>query len=124
MKKVTVFLCLFCVCALMVSCSPREIQILAYVDESLSEAEAQALYAEISQIEDVISVKFVSAEEALNDFMKNPENAATFEGVDASALRHRFIVTVNAKDQDAVIKALQQIEGIDDVKANTLSSYL
>ena len=124
MKKATAFLCLICVCVLMVSCSPKEIQILAYVDESLSEAEAQALCAEISQIEDVISVKFISAEEAFEDFKNNHKDDAAFEGVDASALRHRFVVTVNAKDQDAVIKALLQIEGIADVKADTLSSYL
>lgn len=88
-------------------------EILAYVDSSLSEAEARSVGTKINQIDNVLQSDFVSREEALRNFVADHEEDVSFADVEVNDLRHRFIVTLqdNTKIQDTV----DQIEAIPGV---------
>lgn len=72
-----------------------ENEILAYVDESLSDADARALESRIEQVPNVASAQFVSREEAMDSFVKQYENTSLFDGVDATVFRHRYIIKLD-----------------------------
>ncbi|MBQ5503969.1 MAG: permease-like cell division protein FtsX, partial [Oscillospiraceae bacterium] len=74
----------------MIDAMESENQILAYVDESLSEEEARALEPVIERIPNVADAQFISREEAMETFVNSHENSTIFEGVDATVFRHRF----------------------------------
>ena len=80
-------------------------EVIAYVDETLSEDEARAIEPKIAALDNVASVTFVTREQAMH--------------IDASVFRHRYVVTLNdlslMKDMQA---ALKNIDGIADVTAH------
>ena len=92
-------------------------EILAYIDTELSEAEAKSVGTQINMLDNILNAKFVSREEALADFIADHDGDEAFNGVEASDLRHRFVVTLEdnrlMKQTDA---ALQDIPGV--VKTN------
>ena len=85
-------------------------EILAYVDSSYSEAEAKSIGTKINMIENVLQADFVSREEALENFIADHQEDEAFSGVEATDLRHRFVVILedNAyiEETAAQIKAL------------------
>ena len=94
-------------------------EILAYVDSSLSDAEARSIGTKINQLENVLQSTFVSREEALEKFIADHEDESeAFAGVVAADLRHRFVVVLedNAlmEETDAQIK---QIPGVAKTNA-------
>ena len=92
-------------------------EILVYIDTELSEAEAKSVGTTINMLDNILKSTFVSREEALEDFIRDHEGDEAFNGVEASDLRHRFVVTLEdnrlMKQTDA---ALQNIPGV--VKTN------
>ncbi|MBR1841725.1 MAG: permease-like cell division protein FtsX [Oscillospiraceae bacterium] len=72
-----------------------ENEILAYIDESLSDVDARALESRIEQVPNVASAQFVSREEAMESFVKQYENTSLFDGVDATVFRHRYIIKLD-----------------------------
>ena len=92
-------------------------EILVYIDTELSEAEAKSVGTKINLLDNILKSTFVSREEALEDFIRDHEGDEAFNGVEASDLRHRFVVTLEdnrlMQETDA---ALQQIPGV--VKTN------
>jgi len=92
-------------------------EILVYIDTELSEAEAKSVGTKINLLDNVLKATFVSREEALEDFIRDHEGDEAFNGVEASDLRHRFVVTLEdnrlMQETDA---ALQKIPGV--VKTN------
>ena len=85
-------------------------EIMVYVDETLTEAEAKSIGTKINAIENVLQATFVSREEALADFIEDHDGDAAFSGVEADDLRHRFVVTLMDNRQmhqtDESIKAI------------------
>jgi len=86
-------------------------EILVYIDSELSDAEAKSVGTRINQIENVHNAVFVSREEALENFIADhQEQSASFAGLVATDLRHRFVVTLedNAlmRQTDDLIKDL------------------
>ena len=79
----------------MIDAMESENQILAYVDESLSEDEARALEPVIERIPNVADAQFISREEAMETFVNSHENSTIFEGVDATVFRHRFVINLD-----------------------------
>ena len=69
-------------------------EILVYVDSSLTDAEAKSIGTKINMLDNVLQSTFVSREEALQDFINDHEGDSAFSGVQATDLRHRFIVTL------------------------------
>ena len=92
-------------------------EVLVYIDTELSEAEAKSVGTTINLLDNVLKSTFVSREEALADFIRDHEGDEAFNGVEASDLRHRFVVTLEdnrlMKQTD---EALQKIPGV--VKTN------
>ena len=93
-------------------------EILVYVDSELPEAEAKSIGTKINMLDNVLQSTFVSREEALEDFIEDHQGDAAFNGVQASDLRHRFVVVLEdnrlMKQTDA---AIQQIPGVAKTNA-------
>ena len=86
-------------------------EILVYVDETLSDAEAKSIGTRINRIENVHNAKYVSREEALVNFVADHQaQGETFAGLAPEDLRHRFVVSLEDNalmaQTDEAIKAL------------------
>ena len=94
-------------------------EMLVYVDENLSDAEARSIGTSINQIETVVNAKFVSREQALADFIADHEGDAAFNGVVAEDLRHRYVVTLT---DNTLMRQTEQdlwlIEGVVNITAS------
>ena len=92
-------------------------EILVYIDTELSEAEAKSVGTKINLLDNILKATFVSREEALEDFIRDHEGDEAFKGVEASDLRHRFVVTLeDNRLMEQTDAALQEIPGV--VKTN------
>lgn len=95
-----------------------ENQIVAFVDESLSESDARDLEPEIESVANVASVEFISRDEAMDGFTEQYDSDL-FEGLESDVLRHRYIIFMDdislmAQTQDD----LEAIPGIAKVNAH------
>ena len=85
-------------------------EILVYVDSSLPDEEARSIGTQINLMDNVLQSTFVSREEALEDFVEDHDGDSAFSGVQASDLRHRYIVTLEdnllMKQTDEQLKQL------------------
>ena len=112
------FSCLIYNLNIMVEDLNKTNEVLAYVDESLSDAEARSVGTEINRIENVQMSTFVSREEALENFIADYDNPAAFEGTEADTLQHRFVVVLKDNRQlESTVASLWSVEGIVDVVA-------
>ena len=88
-------------------------EVIAYVDETLSEDEARA-----AAVPNVATVEFVTREQAMQTF-EAEYDSDLFDNIDASVFRHRYVVTLDdlslMKDTQA---ALKNVDGIADVTAH------
>ncbi len=95
-------------------------EIMAFVNETFSEEEARAIEPEIERIDNVDYAVFVTRDTAWEDFVETYENSTTFEGLDSSVTRDRFVVYL--KDislMEETRDALTYVPGIDYVRAST-----
>jgi len=76
----------------MISTLESNNQIIAYVEETLSEDDARALQSEIESVPNVRSCEFVTREEAMQEFASQYDDQTLFEDVDSSVLRDRYII--------------------------------
>ena len=114
------FSCLVYNVSILVEDLNKTNEILVYVDSELSDAEAKSIGTQINKVENVLQAKFVSREEALENFIADHEGDEAFSGVVASDLRHRFVVTL--EDNSRMGQTVAQIERISGV-ANISASY-
>ena len=88
----------------------RTSEILVYVDADLPDAEARSIGTQINLLDNVLQSTFVSREEALEDFIADHDGDSAFSGVQASDLRHRYIVSLEdnllMKQTDEQLKQL------------------
>ena len=89
-------------------------EVLAYVDGSLTEAEAKSIGTKINLIENVLQADFISREEALDRFVKDHQEDDAFSGVEATDLRHRFRVIL--EDNTYIEETAAKIESLDGVR--------
>ena len=93
-------------------------EILVYVESSLSDAEAKSIGTKINMLDNVLQSTFVSREEALQDFINDHEGDSAFSGVQATDLRHRFIVTLEDNTlMQQTDNHLKQIPGVAKTNA-------
>ena len=114
------FSCLVYNVSILVEDLNKTNEILVYVDSELSDAEAKSIGTQINKVDNVLQAKFVSREEALENFIADHEGDEAFSGVVASDLRHRFVVTL--EDNSRMGQTVAQIERISGV-ANISASY-
>ena len=84
-------------------------EILAYVDETLSEADAKSVGTKINMIDNVLQADFIPREQALEAFIADHQDEEeSFSGLDATDLRHRFRIVLEdnrkIKETDEAIK--------------------
>ena len=93
-------------------------EILVYVDSALPDAEAKSVGTQINRIPNVQQSQFVSREEALEQFVADHQGDDAFSGVEASDLRHRFVVTLMDNSQmTQTVSAIEQIAGVANISA-------
>ena len=87
-------------------------EVIAYVDETLTEDEARAIEPKVAAVANVASVEFVTREQAMQTF-EAEYDSDLFDNIDASVFRHRYVVTLDdlslMKDTQA---ALKNVDGI------------
>lgn len=94
-------------------------EVMAYIDEDLSYAEAQTIETKIRQIDNVYEANLVSREEALENFVADHDGDPAFSGVDAEDLRHRVVVTLEDNDlMEQTVGELESIEGVAKITAS------
>ena len=85
-------------------------EILVYVDSDLSDVEARSIGTKINLLDNVLQSTFVSREQALEDFIADHDGDSAFSGVQASDLRHRYVVSLEdnlkMKQTDEQLKQL------------------
>ena len=93
-------------------------EILAYIDTDLSEAEAKSVGTKINLLDNVLKATFVSREEALEDFIRDHDYDEAFSGVEASDLRHRFVIVLeDNRLMEQTDEAIQAIPGVSKTDA-------
>ena len=96
-------------------------EILVYVDEQLSDAEAKSIGTRNNQIANVHKATYISREEALKNFIADhQEQGDAFAGLVAEDLRHRFVVSL--EDNALMSKTDEAIKSLPGV-AKTTAAY-
>ena len=93
-------------------------QILAFVDESLSDSDALSIEGAIRSIPNVRDVQFISREEAMENYKNTYGDSTVFENLDASVFRNRYVIRLNditlMRDTADTVDA---VNGVADVNA-------
>ena len=93
-------------------------EILVYIDSDLSDAEARSIGTKINMLDNVLQARFVSREEALEDFIADHDGDSAFSGVQASDLRHRYVVTLEDNTKmNQTDEQLKQLPGVAKTNA-------
>ena len=96
-------------------------EILAYVDDTLSDAEAKSVGTKINMLDNVLQADFIPREQALEDFIADHQDEEeSFGGLDAKDLRHRFRVIL--EDNRLIKETDQAIKDIPGV-VKTIAEY-
>ncbi|MDO4845956.1 MAG: permease-like cell division protein FtsX [Oscillospiraceae bacterium] len=101
----------------MVNKLENENEILVYVDENYTEAEAKSVGTKINMIANVEQARFISRDEALERFVSEQSDPSVFAGIEAETLRDRFAVKLVSNDLiKQTVADIENIEGV--VKTN------
>ena len=96
----------------------QENEVVCFVEETLSDEDSLAIQPAIESIDNVATIRYTSREEAFADFAQDYDEGL-FEDVDATALRHRYVVTLKDITMMAQTKAaLESVDGIAEVNAH------
>ena len=104
----------------MVSDLEQENEIMAYIDESYSTARAKSVGSQINLISNVHEAKYISREQALENFVSKQNDSALFDGIDSTTLRDRYVITL--EDNSLIQQTVGRIEGIEGV-AEVVAHY-
>ena len=96
----------------------QDSQILAFVDESLTQDDARMLEGAIRTLNNVREVRFVTREDALENYKAQYEDTSLFDDIDATVLRNRYVIYLNDITlMEQTKQALEQVPGVADVNA-------
>ncbi len=103
----------------MVTDLEQENEMMVYIDETYTEDQAKSVGSQINMIANVYNAKFVSRQEALDDFVEEQNDPEVFAGLQAETLRDRFVVTlVDNSLMRETEEAIREIPGVADVSAH------
>ena len=112
------FSCLAYNLDLMVEELNQTSEILVYIDSELSDAEAKSIGTKINLLDNVLQATFVSREEALQDFIADHDGDSAFSGVQATDLRHRYVVALEDNTKmEQTDEQLKQLPGVAKTNA-------
>ena len=102
----------------MVAEVEQDAEILVYIDETYTEAEAKSVGSRINMIDNVYQATFVSRQEALEEFVAKQGDESAFDGLQADVLQDRFIVVLedNSKMRETV-PMIEAVDGVAEVNA-------
>ena len=93
-------------------------EILVYVDSTLTDAEAKSIGTKINMVDNVLQATFISREQALEDFVADHQDDDAFSGVEATDLRHRFVVVLEDNAlMEQTDEAIKMIPGVAKTNA-------
>lgn len=96
----------------------NESQVLAIVDERLSQEDARLLEGAVRALNNVREVQYITREEAMENFNAQFEDPSVFDSLDASVFRNRYVIYLNdITRMEDTAEALQAIPGVADVNA-------
>ena len=104
----------------MIANAEKDNQIVAYVDEAYSDAQAQQVGSVIEQLPNVGSIEYVDKQQALEEYKDTlgSDEASLFEGLDENPLRNRYQITlVDIAQMSATKQALEKLPGVAKVSA-------
>lgn len=103
---------------IMVAEVEQDAEILVYIDETYTEAEAKSVGSRINMIDNVYQATFVSRQEALEEFVAKQGDESAFDGLQADVLQDRFIVVLedNSKMRETV-PIIEAVDGVAEVNA-------
>ena len=95
-----------------------ENQVLAYVEDGYSEAEARALEKSLLAVPNVSGVTFISNTEAAESFRARYEGDENFQGLPDDIFPHRFAIDlVDIGYMQQTVEDLGEVPGVADVEA-------
>ena len=93
-----------------------ENEILAFVDDSCTPEETQAIQEELRAIDNVTSVEYISREDAAKSFEEQYPDEEMFQDLDPEIFRDRYAIHIADLHQlSETGKQVKAVEGIDDV---------
>ena len=97
----------------------KDNKVLAYIDDTYSDAKARSVGTSINRIENVQDSRFVSREEVLQNFAAEQfENPEDLGDIDADTFEHRYSITLADNGLlKETMDELEQIPGVVEVKA-------
>ena len=103
---------------IMVAEVEQDAEILVYIAETYTEAEAKSVGSRINMIDNVYQATFVSRQEALEEFVAKQGDESAFDGLQADVLQDRFIVVLedNSKMRETV-PMIEAVDGVAEVNA-------
>lgn len=103
---------------IMVAEVEQDAEILVYIDESFTEAEAKSVGSKINMIENVHQATFVSRQQALEEFVAKQGDESAFQGIQADVLRDRFLVTLEDNNKmKETVPMIEVVSGVAEVNA-------
>lgn len=94
-------------------------EVVAFVEETLSEDEARDLQDDIEYISNVSEANFVTREQAMEEFAAQYDDDTLFQDVESSVLRDRYVIYLNDISMMGDTKTeLENINGIAKVRAS------
>ena len=94
-------------------------QVLAFVDESLTEEEARALADDLEAVDNVRGVTFISREEAMENFQSKYPDEELYQDLEPEIFRHRYAVDlVDIGKMSETKELLEQVPGIGEGNVN------
>ncbi len=93
-------------------------EVIAYVEETMSEEEARALQPEIEYLSNVSSCVFVSRAQAMEEYVATFDDQSAFQDLPSDVLRDRYIIYLeDISMMEQTRDELYQITGIAKVNA-------
>ena len=102
----------------MIADLESENEVVAFIDENLTEEEARAIEPLIEAVPNVAGAEFMSRAEAMENFQEDydPE---LFDSLDESVFRHRYIIHLTDISLTAQSKTdLEAVDGVADVNVH------
>lgn len=94
-------------------------QVLAFVDENLTEEEARALADDLEAVDNVRSVTFISREEAMENFQSKYPDEELYQDLEPEIFRHRYAIDlVDIGKMSETKELLEQVPGIGEGNVN------
>ena len=97
----------------------QENEILAYVDDTYTEAESKALQKKLEAVPNVASATYISKRQATEDFAAKYPDEELFQGLDPEIFRDRYAIKVaDLEQQGQTVEKIENTPGIAKVNAH------